>query len=105
MDLRVYYRKISEVERTIEDDCVVVMSLETPGGGRSGVPTEVPRRIAATMIVERRARLASESEAQAFREEQSEARQRAEELQAARQVKVAILPQSEIREKRPSARK
>ena len=63
MDLRVFYQKIRKVELEIADSHVVVVSLETPDGGKPGVKTEVTRENAARMIVEGSARLASKSEA------------------------------------------
>ena len=54
MDLRAYYQKIREVTEKIEGDHVVIISLETPDGGRAGVRTEVQRGVAARMIVEGR---------------------------------------------------
>ena len=62
MDLRVFYQKIRQLEQEIEEPHVVVVSLETPDGGKPGVKTEVTRENAARMVVEGRARLASSSE-------------------------------------------
>jgi hypothetical protein len=47
MDLQIYYRKIRAMEDSLKDPSVVLVSLETPDGGREGVRTEVPRRIGA----------------------------------------------------------
>jgi hypothetical protein len=52
MDLRIYYQKIRDVEATITEEFPVVVSKETPDGGKKGVRTQVPRKIAAKMIVE-----------------------------------------------------
>ncbi|MDX1980367.1 MAG: hypothetical protein SFV51_08865 [Bryobacteraceae bacterium] len=73
MDLRVYYRKIREVESGLPGEFVVLVSQETADGGKAGVMTEVPRYSAAKLIVENRARLATETEARAFRGEPLEA--------------------------------
>ena len=64
MDLRVYYQRIRDMQQTIGDSFAVVVSRETPDGGKPGVKSEVPRDLAARMIVDGRARLASEEEAQ-----------------------------------------
>jgi hypothetical protein len=66
MDLRHYYARIRETEATLEGDFVVVVSCETPDGGRAGVASEVPRALAAKLIVERQARAASEEERREF---------------------------------------
>ena len=47
MDLRAYYRKLREVEASISEEHVVLVSLATPEGGKPGVRTEAPRAIAA----------------------------------------------------------
>jgi len=73
MDLKVYYRKIREIEASLPDGDIVIVSLETPDGGREGVPTEVPRRLAAKSMVEGKSRLASEAEAAQFRQSVREA--------------------------------
>ena len=36
MDIRVYFQKIREIERNIQEPYVVVISLETPEGGKPG---------------------------------------------------------------------
>jgi XTP/dITP diphosphohydrolase len=60
MDLKVYYQKLRQVEAELTQPHVVVVSCETPDGGRAGVLSEVPRTIAAKMIVEAKARAAFE---------------------------------------------
>jgi hypothetical protein len=62
MDMRMYYRKVREVEATIPGTSTSVVSLATPDGGKEGTITEVPRRVAAKMIVDGTAKLATESE-------------------------------------------
>ena len=49
MDIRVYFQKIREIERNIQDPYVVVVSLETPEGGKPGRATEVTREAAAKL--------------------------------------------------------
>ena len=62
MDLRVYFQKLRSIEANIPTSYVVVVSQETPDGGRAGVQTEVRREMAARLVIEGRARLASEEE-------------------------------------------
>jgi hypothetical protein len=69
MDLRAYYQKIRKLEAEILDPFVVVSSRETPDGGKAGVKTDVPRSLAARLIVEDRAEMASPEEAALFRTE------------------------------------
>ena len=99
MDVRAYYRKIREAEATIGAEHVVVVSLGTPEGGRAGVRTETPKAVAAKLIAEERARLATSEESREFREEIRAAKIRYDEEQAARKMQVMVVPT------RPSRRK
>ncbi len=67
MDLRVYYQKIRQMEAEMADAAVVIVSRETADGGRGGMKTEVTRAVAARLIVEEKADLATPEEAEAFR--------------------------------------
>ena len=60
MDLRQYYLAIQQVENTIQDNAVVVVSTATNDGGRAGTLSEVTRHAAARMVVEGKAVLATE---------------------------------------------
>ena len=66
MDLRNYFQKLREVESQIGDPYTIVVSVETGDGGRAGTTTEVTRALAAKMIVDGSARLATAKEKQAF---------------------------------------
>ncbi len=96
MELKVYYQKLRQVEGSIAEPHVVVSSLETPDGGRPGVLTEVPRDLAARLIVEGGARLASSEEAVTFREQIAEAKRVAEQSAAASRIQVTVV--SELQE-------
>jgi hypothetical protein len=67
MDLRAYYQKIRRIEAGIAEAAVVVISRETSDGGRAGVMTDVPRGVAARLIADEKAELASAEEAAEFR--------------------------------------
>ena len=94
MDLRVYYQKIRETEKGLDDPAVVV-SMETPDGGKAGARTEVSRAVAARMIVEGRVREANKDEAKQFREDVRAAQRAAEQLAAASRMQVTLVPSSE----------
>jgi len=66
MDLRMFYQKMRKLEQEITAPHVVIVSEETPDGGKSGVKTEVSREMAAKLIVEGRARLADSGESSEF---------------------------------------
>ena len=97
MDLRQYYRKIREVEANITDEFPLLASLATEDGGRAGVVSEVSRHQAARLIVEGKARPASEEEKQGHFERLSIAQKAAEELDAARRVHMNLLLSAEQR--------
>lgn len=69
MDLRAYYQKIRIIEADIREDSVVIVSRETSDGGRAGFKTDVPRAVAARMVVEETADLASAEQTAQFRSE------------------------------------
>lgn len=66
MDLRAYYQKIRKLEAELPGPFVVVVSRETSDGGRAGVLTEAQRGLAAKLIVDERATLASPEQAAEF---------------------------------------
>ena len=66
MDLRMFYKKVRKLEEEIAETHPVVVSVETQDGGKAGVKTEVHREMAAKLIVEGRARLASDEESGEF---------------------------------------
>jgi hypothetical protein len=62
VDLRVFYQKVRQLEKEIAGSHATVVSNETPDGGRPGQLAEVPKGVAARMIVEGKARLATAEE-------------------------------------------
>jgi hypothetical protein len=80
----------------------VLVSLETPEGGKEGVRTEAPRSVAARMIAENRARVATDAEASEFRDGLRAARQKHEREEAARRVQIVVMPQAEDKVKERS---
>lgn len=66
MDLRVFYQKLRKIESEIPDDCAVIVSRETPDGGKPGVLTQVPRALAALLIADGKADIADAKEAEQF---------------------------------------
>ena len=96
MDLRAYYQKIRDAEAKIADEFPVLVSRETGDGGKNGTLTEVPRRIAAKMMVEGQALLATLEEKQVFREVQAEAKRVADQLAAAAKVQVTVVSTADL---------
>ena len=96
MDLRIYYQKIRDTQATINDPHPVIVSRETPDGGKEGTLTEVPAGIAAKMIVDGAARLATADETQNYRQARAETKRIADEAEAARKVQVTVVSSSEL---------
>ena len=97
MDLQVYYRKIRETMDKIEGLFAIVVSLESPDGGKAGVKTEVPKHIAAKMIVDGLARLATPDEIREFLAEKAEAKRKADQAAAASRMQFVVMPPAEQR--------
>jgi len=104
MDLKSYYRKIRSVASELGGGDVVIVSLETPQGGKAGVMTEVPSRIAARAIVEGRARPATAEESERRRVEAMQAYEEAHRKAAAERVKVMVVPEVEGKRTKASPR-
>ena len=104
MDLQVYYQKIRELETKIADEFPLMVSMETADGGKGGTKTEVPRRLAAKMLVEGMARLASKDEVKAHREALVEAKRSADRAAAAARVQLTVLSTTELDRLRSEAR-
>ena len=96
MDLKNYYRKMREIEAAIPGECAVLVSKATPDGGREGVLVEAPRAVAARLIVEGSAELASAEQAAAFRENMQRAQAEEESRRAAARIQVNVITQADV---------
>ena len=97
MDLRMFYQKLKKAEQEISDPHVVVISDETPDGGKAGQKTEVSRSIAARLLVEGRAHLASVEEAAGFRNAAEQARQIADQRSLAQKIQVNVVSEADFK--------
>ena len=104
MDLQAYYQSIRETEEKIADEFPLVLSMVTADGGKGGTKTEVPRRLAAKLLVEGLARLASKDEVKAYRETLAEAKRLAERAAAAARLQLTVLSTTELDRLRSEAR-
>jgi hypothetical protein len=100
-----FYQKMRQVEASLEEPHVVVISLETSDGGRAGVPAEVSKAVAARLIVEGKARLATAEEKTAFRDQAAEAKQAAEQLAAAGRMQITVLSEADVRALKGTSKK
>jgi hypothetical protein len=105
MDLRAYYRKIRGVEASIEVEFPVIRSLATDDGGNAGQLTEVSRAIAARMITDGIAELATAEEAREFRTRAEEARAQEEQRRRAAEIQFTILSEADLRTLQGAAKK
>jgi hypothetical protein len=96
MDLKVFYQKLRHIESQIVDADPIVVSKETADGGKEGMKTEVTRLVAARMVAEGKARLATEEEAAEFRGAVQTARKVAEQTAAASRVALSVVPEAEL---------
>ena len=96
MDLILYYNKIRGEEKVITEEFPVIVSNETGDGGKAGHLTEVPKSVAARMIVQGLARLAPPEAVQAFRAAQATAVRSVEELAAAGRVQLSVMPTADF---------
>jgi uncharacterized protein (UPF0261 family) len=96
MDLRGYYQKIREVEEKIVEEFAVVVSHATGDGGKAGTLTEVLRRVAAKLIVDGLARLATNEESKTFQVTQAESKRIADQAAAAARLQLTVLSTDEL---------
>ena len=97
MDLRVFFQKLRKIEQEIVDPHVVVVSHETPDGGRAGQLAEVSRSIAARLILEGHAHLATVEEAAEFRSAAKKAQEEAQHRLMADKVQVNVISDADLR--------
>ena len=95
MDLKLYYQKIRDTESEIPDAFPLVISHQTDDGGKGGRCAEVTRAVAAKMITEGTARLATADEAKAYREDRAEAKRMADQAVEAGKVRITVVPTAE----------
>jgi hypothetical protein len=96
VDLRDFFKRVRDVEAAITEDYPVVVSYSTPDGGKAGVVTETPRSVAAMLIAEARARMATPEEAAAYQESVRLAVERVEKAALADRIQVALVTDADI---------
>src|SRR3954451_18084887 len=97
MDVKQYFRKVREIESSLPDTYALVMSLETPDGGRAGLLSEEPRAIAAKMIAEGRALIATEEQRTHFLEQRSAAKLIAEKEEFSKKIRLTLVTDSALK--------
>jgi hypothetical protein len=97
MDMRQFYKKIKEFEAGITNEEVIVVSNDTPDGGKAGVMSELKRSLAARMLTEGKVRLATEEEVQSFQLEKEAEYSRAQEVLSSSKVQIAVISEAEMK--------
>jgi hypothetical protein len=96
MDLRDFFKKIREIEAAIETPFTLVVSYDTPDGGKAGIVVETPRSIAARLIAEGRARLATPDEMTIHHETIRLAVEAADQAALTDRVQVALVSEADL---------
>jgi hypothetical protein len=104
MDLRMYYQKLRKIEQEIADPHVVMVSHETSDGGRAGQLAEVSRTIAARLILEGRAHLATAEESAEFQASVQKALEEAQHRLMADKVQVNVISDADLRAMKSASR-
>jgi len=97
MDVRTYYQRIRDTEGTIPTQYTVVVSLPTDDGGKKGVSIEVSRHLAAKMVVEGSAQLATAAQIAAFQQAQEAACKAAQDAAALSKVEVTMVSSDDLK--------
>jgi len=97
MDVKTYYQKIRDTEAKIPTPFTVVISLQTDDGGKKGVLVEVPRHLAAKMVVEGSAELAPAAEAAAFQQAKEAEYKAAQDAAAAAKMEVTMVSSDDLK--------
>lgn len=95
MNLKSYYAKVREVEATLSGEDVLVVSEATPDGGKAGVMTLTAKRVAAQLVVEGRARLATEEERAEWELVEEDRRESARREEMAQRIQVQVIADPE----------
>ncbi len=97
MDLRNYFKKIKDTESSIAEPYLLIVSLETPDGGKPGAVVEVTRQEAAKALVEGRAVRANEDQKEGYYKQEAARKKSAEKAELSRRLQIAIISDSELR--------
>ena len=104
MDLRVFFQKLRKIEQEITEPTVVVVSHETPDGGRSGQLAEVSRGNAARLILEGHAHLATAEQSAEFQAAARKALEEAQQRLIAEKVQVTVISDADLKAMKSASR-
>jgi ribosomal protein L9 len=104
MDLRVFFQKLRKIEQEITEPTVVVVSHETPDGGRAGQLAEVSRGNAARLILEGHAHLATTEQSAEFRVAARKSLEEAQQRMIAEKVQVTVISDADLKAMKSASR-
>jgi hypothetical protein len=104
MDLRAFFQKLRKIEQEITEPNVVMISRETPDGGREGQLAEVSRFNAARLILEGHAQLATPEQSTEFRAAMKKALEEAQQRTLAEKVQVTVISDADLRAMKSASR-
>ena len=96
MDLRDFFRRVRSVSQTMSDPFVVIASKATSDGGKAGVLSYVRREMAARLIVEDKAEMASDEQAIAYFDEDRARRDQWETEQQLSRLQIAVVKEDQF---------
>ncbi len=96
MNLKQYFQSIRDMEADIAEPFPIVVSKETEDGGKAGRYAEATREVAAKMITEGKARLATPDEAKHYRDSQAEAKRLSDQAADAAKVQFTVVSTSDM---------
>jgi hypothetical protein len=96
MNVKQYFQKVRDTEAGITERFPIIISNDTEDGGKAGIYSEVSRSVAARVVTENRARLATAEEAKTYRDAQAEDRRTAEQAVEAAKVQFTVVSVSEM---------
>ena len=104
MNLKAFYQRIRQTEESIEDEFLFIKSLPTEDGGKAGRLVEVPRSLAARMIIEETAELATAKECAAARTRIAQERKQEASRRRAAQVQFTVISDTDLKTVQEAAR-
>jgi hypothetical protein len=97
MNLRTYYQNVKRIREGLPEPYVFLTSLSTPNGGKEGIVTEVETSLAARMIADLIARIATSEEIAAYQANCDLLRAEAKEDELRSRLRVTLVNEPDIR--------
>ncbi len=96
MNLTKYYDQVKKIRQDIKEPFVFLTSLATPNGGKEGCVSEAPADLAARMITDGVARLATADEIDSYQTEAEANRLAAKEEQLRNRLRITLVNDADV---------